>query len=135
MQKDTLPTIAAITFLICLTFPVILVGIAVGGLMRVRLPENNIEHNYVTEKFWEPILSECLVFYYGCPNLTNVTFINPSIITDNYLPTSPQVDPVAVPTSPPPTAGLSKEKEGKAQRTGGCCARSRNLQQHDCYHH
>jgi GR25 family glycosyltransferase involved in LPS biosynthesis len=35
------------------------------------IAENNIEHNYVTEKFWEPILSECLVFYYGCPNLTD----------------------------------------------------------------
>ena len=31
--------------------------------------ENNSEHNYATEKIWEPILSECLAFYWGCPNL------------------------------------------------------------------
>jgi hypothetical protein len=31
--------------------------------------ENNWEHNYATEKIWEPILCECLCFYWGCPNL------------------------------------------------------------------
>jgi GR25 family glycosyltransferase involved in LPS biosynthesis len=31
--------------------------------------ENNFEHNYATEKIWEPILCECLCFYDGCPNL------------------------------------------------------------------
>ena len=31
--------------------------------------ENNYEENYITEKFWEPILCECLIFYYGCPNV------------------------------------------------------------------
>jgi FkbM family methyltransferase len=31
--------------------------------------ENNFEHNYATEKIWEPILCECLCFYHGCPNL------------------------------------------------------------------
>ena len=31
--------------------------------------ENNSEHNYATEKIWEPLLCECLVFYWGCPNL------------------------------------------------------------------
>ena len=31
--------------------------------------ENNQEHNYATEKIWEPILCECLTFYWGCPNL------------------------------------------------------------------
>ncbi len=35
------------------------------------IAENNIEHNYISEKFWEPILSECLVFYYGCPNVSD----------------------------------------------------------------
>lgn len=35
------------------------------------IAENNIEHNYISEKFWEPILAECLVFYYGCPNVTD----------------------------------------------------------------
>jgi GR25 family glycosyltransferase involved in LPS biosynthesis/tetratricopeptide (TPR) repeat protein len=31
--------------------------------------ENNSEKNYATEKIWEPILFECLCFYWGCPNL------------------------------------------------------------------
>ena len=31
--------------------------------------ENNFEHNYATEKIWEPLLCECLPFYWGCPNL------------------------------------------------------------------
>jgi len=31
--------------------------------------ENNEEYNYATEKIWEPILCECLAFYWGCPNL------------------------------------------------------------------
>lgn len=31
--------------------------------------ENNSEINYATEKIWEPILFECLCFYWGCPNL------------------------------------------------------------------
>ena len=32
--------------------------------------ENNYEKNYITEKLWEPILCETLVFYYGCPNVS-----------------------------------------------------------------
>jgi hypothetical protein len=31
--------------------------------------ENNSECGYATEKIWEPILCECLCFYWGCPNL------------------------------------------------------------------
>lgn len=31
--------------------------------------ENFAEHNYVTEKLIDAILSECLCFYWGCPNL------------------------------------------------------------------
>ena len=31
--------------------------------------ENNSEFNYASEKIWEPILCECLAFYWGCPNL------------------------------------------------------------------
>jgi GR25 family glycosyltransferase involved in LPS biosynthesis len=34
--------------------------------------ENNSEHNYATEKIWEPLLCECLPFYWGCPNLEEV---------------------------------------------------------------
>ena len=37
--------------------------------------ENNFEENFITEKLWEPILCETLVFYYGCPNVSN--YINP----------------------------------------------------------
>jgi len=33
--------------------------------------ENNFENNYITEKIWDPILCECLCFYYGCPNVTD----------------------------------------------------------------
>jgi len=33
--------------------------------------ENNFERNFITEKIWEPILCETLVFYYGCPNVTD----------------------------------------------------------------
>ena len=37
--------------------------------------ENNYEEGFITEKIWEPILCETLVFYYGCPNITS--YINP----------------------------------------------------------
>tara|TARA_R110002051_G_scaffold325278_2_gene426774 strand:+ start:3255 stop:4184 length:930 start_codon:yes stop_codon:yes gene_type:complete len=37
--------------------------------------ENNIERNYFTEKIVDSILSECLCFYYGCPNIDD--FIHP----------------------------------------------------------
>lgn len=37
--------------------------------------ENNFEENFITEKIWEPILCETLVFYYGCPNVSK--YINP----------------------------------------------------------
>lgn len=34
--------------------------------------ENNAEHNYITEKIWEPILCETLCFYSGPPNATEI---------------------------------------------------------------
>ena len=34
------------------------------------MAENNSEHNYITEKLWEPIISECLCFYWGAPNVS-----------------------------------------------------------------
>lgn len=37
--------------------------------------ENNSEFNYATEKIWEPIVCECLCFYWGCPNLE--TYVDP----------------------------------------------------------
>ena len=39
------------------------------------MAENNQEHNYISEKLWEPIVSECLCFYYGAPNASD--YINP----------------------------------------------------------
>ena len=39
------------------------------------MAENNLENNYITEKLWEPIISECLCFYYGAPNVSK--YINP----------------------------------------------------------
>ena len=39
------------------------------------MAENNQEYNYITEKLWEPIVSECLCFYYGAPNASD--YINP----------------------------------------------------------
>ena len=30
--------------------------------------ENNVEHNFITEKLWEPLLAEALCFYWGAPN-------------------------------------------------------------------
>jgi GR25 family glycosyltransferase involved in LPS biosynthesis len=37
--------------------------------------ENNYEEDFITEKLWEPILCETLVFYYGCPNIDK--YVNP----------------------------------------------------------
>jgi GR25 family glycosyltransferase involved in LPS biosynthesis len=37
--------------------------------------ENTFENNYITEKIWEPIISESLVFYCGAPNVEE--YINP----------------------------------------------------------
>ena len=31
----------------------------------------NYEHNFITEKLWEPILCETLCFYYGCHNVSD----------------------------------------------------------------
>ena len=49
-----------------------------NGLLPYKyyfMAENNIETNYISEKFWEPLLCECLCFYYGAPNVSN--YINP----------------------------------------------------------
>lgn len=32
--------------------------------------ENNAEKNFITEKIWEPLLTETLCFYDGCPNIS-----------------------------------------------------------------
>jgi GR25 family glycosyltransferase involved in LPS biosynthesis len=37
--------------------------------------ENNEEFNFMTEKIWEPLLTESLCFYWGCPNLSD--YIDP----------------------------------------------------------
>ena len=33
------------------------------------MAENNQEKNFITEKIWEPLLTETLCFYWGCPNI------------------------------------------------------------------
>jgi len=48
------------------------------GIMNYKyyfMCENNAEHNFMTEKIWEPLLCNCLCFYWGCPNLSD--YINP----------------------------------------------------------
>ena len=47
----------------------------IKGYKYYFMMENNFEKNYITEKLWEPILCETLVFYYGCPNVTD--YIDP----------------------------------------------------------
>ena len=44
------------------------------GIMPYKyyfMVENNCEHNFITEKIWEPLLAETLCFYDGCPNITD----------------------------------------------------------------
>ena len=48
------------------------------GIMPYKyyfMAENNKEHNYISEKFWEPLISECLCFYWGAENLSE--YIDP----------------------------------------------------------
>jgi GR25 family glycosyltransferase involved in LPS biosynthesis len=48
------------------------------GLMPYKyyfIAENNSEKNYISEKLWEPILCECLCFYWGAPNVAD--YIHP----------------------------------------------------------
>lgn len=45
-----------------------------AGMMPYKyyfMPENNEEHNFITEKIWEPLLCESLCFYWGCPNVND----------------------------------------------------------------
>ena len=44
--------------------------------------ENNYEEGYMTEKIWEPILCECLCFYYGCPNIADYLDTNAFVQLD-----------------------------------------------------
>lgn len=39
------------------------------------MAENNSEKNFITEKIWEPLLTETLCFYWGCPNISD--YIHP----------------------------------------------------------
>lgn len=48
------------------------------GIMKYKyyfMCENNAEYNFITEKLWEPILCNCLCFYWGCPNVSD--YIDP----------------------------------------------------------
>lgn len=44
--------------------------------------ENNYLRNFITEKVWEPILCETLVFYFGCPNIDDYIDKNAIVILD-----------------------------------------------------
>jgi hypothetical protein len=44
--------------------------------------ENNQEYNYLTEKIWEPILTESLCFYWGCPNITDYIHKDAFVLLD-----------------------------------------------------
>jgi len=50
--------------------------------------ENMSVDNYVTEKFNDSILAECLIFYWGCPNLETLydknSFVRLSLLKENY---------------------------------------------------
>jgi hypothetical protein len=49
-----------------------------NGIMKYKyyfMCENNEETNFITEKLWEPLLCDCLCFYWGCPNVAD--YINP----------------------------------------------------------
>jgi GR25 family glycosyltransferase involved in LPS biosynthesis len=39
------------------------------------MAENNDEHNFITEKIWESLVTETLCFYWGCSNISD--WINP----------------------------------------------------------
>jgi len=44
--------------------------------------ENNNEHNFITEKMWEPLLIESLCFYWGCPNISDYIHPNAYVLLD-----------------------------------------------------
>jgi hypothetical protein len=44
--------------------------------------ENTFEKNLITEKLWDPILCECLCFYYGCPNVNDYVDPNAFVLLD-----------------------------------------------------
>ncbi len=44
--------------------------------------ENNFEHNFVTEKLWEPILTETLCFYTGAPNAAEIIDARAFVLLD-----------------------------------------------------
>ena len=53
-------------------------GVKDAGLLPYRYffaAENNRERNFITEKLWEPLLTETLCFYWGCPNAAD--YIDP----------------------------------------------------------
>lgn len=39
------------------------------------MAENNEENNFITEKLWEPLITDTLCFYWGCPNVSE--YIDP----------------------------------------------------------
>lgn len=56
-----------------------------NGLYQYKyyfMVENNYEQNFITEKLWEPILCEALVFYYGCPNVSDYIDTSAFVLLD-----------------------------------------------------
>ncbi len=55
------------------------------GMLKYKyyfMIENNYEKDFITEKIWEPILCESLVFYYGCPNVSKYINSNAYVLLD-----------------------------------------------------
>ena len=46
--------------------------------------ENVREKNYITEKFWEPVLCQTMPFYWGCTNLDDIVPPGACILGDNF---------------------------------------------------
>lgn len=56
-----------------------------AGIMPYKyyfMPENNVEDNFMTEKIWEPLLTETLTFYWGCPNIAEYIDSRAFIVLD-----------------------------------------------------
>lgn len=46
--------------------------------------ENNDEYNFITEKIWESVLSECVIFYWGCHNVSDYVHPDCYILLDPH---------------------------------------------------
>lgn len=56
-----------------------------AGMLQYKyyfMGENNVEENFITEKVWEPLIAECVCFYWGCPNVTEYIDSRAFIVLD-----------------------------------------------------